>query len=112
MIHRHQYQEFGLDASLYGINECDTRLRSRGWEPQQGRDSIAQGASALGGKVDASEKPQRGEIPFSVTQSNVEQVKAYIVNQEEHHRKVPFQDEFWALLRKHEIEFDERYVWH
>ena len=32
-------------------------------------------------------------------------------NQEEHHRKMTFQDEFRALLRRHNIEFDERYVW-
>jgi len=31
--------------------------------------------------------------------------------QEEHHRKVSFQDEFRQLLRRYEIEFDERYVW-
>ena len=54
---------------------------------------------------------QGGYGTFSVSQSNVEQVKAYIANQEEHHRKVSFQDEFRALLRKHGIEFDERYVW-
>jgi putative transposase len=48
---------------------------------------------------------------FSVSQSNVPQVKAYIANQEEHHRRVPYQDELRALLRRHEIEFDERYVW-
>jgi hypothetical protein len=31
--------------------------------------------------------------------------------QEEHHRKIGFQDELRALLRKHEIEWDEKYVW-
>ena len=35
----------------------------------------------------------------------------HIANQEEHHRKVSFQDEFRQLLRRYEIEFDERYVW-
>ena len=54
---------------------------------------------------------QSGYGAFSVSQSNVEQVKAYIANQEEHHRRLSFQDEFRTLLRKHEIEFDERYVW-
>jgi hypothetical protein len=38
-------------------------------------------------------------------------VKQYIANQEEHHRKIGFQDELRALLRKHETEWDERYVW-
>ena len=35
----------------------------------------------------------------------------YIAGQEEHHRKLSFQDEVRALLRRHEIEWDERYVW-
>ena len=48
---------------------------------------------------------------FSVSQSNVEQVRAYIATQEEHHRGVSYQDEFRALCRKHGIEIDERYVW-
>jgi len=46
-----------------------------------------------------------------VSQSNLEQVKRYIAGQEEHHRKMSFQDELRALLRKHEIEWDEKYVW-
>jgi hypothetical protein len=54
---------------------------------------------------------QAGYANFSVSQSNVEQVKHYIAHQEEHHRKIGFQDEVRALLRKHEIEWDERYVW-
>ena len=54
---------------------------------------------------------QGGYADFSVSKSNLEQVKEYIETQEEHHRKVSFQDELRALFRKHEIEFDERYVW-
>jgi hypothetical protein len=54
---------------------------------------------------------QSGYGAFSVSQSNVEAVKSYIANQEEHHRRISFQDEFRALLRRHEREFDERYVW-
>jgi putative transposase len=38
-------------------------------------------------------------------------VKQYIATQEEHHRKVGFQNELRALLRKHEIEWDEKFVW-
>ena len=44
-------------------------------------------------------------------QSNLEEVKQYINGQEDHHRKMSFQDELRALLRKHEIEWDEKYVW-
>jgi REP element-mobilizing transposase RayT len=54
---------------------------------------------------------QTGYGAFSVSQSNVEQVRTYIANQEEHHRRGSFQDEMRALLIRHEIEFDERYVW-
>jgi REP element-mobilizing transposase RayT len=54
---------------------------------------------------------QSGYGAFSVSQSNVEAVKRYIADQEEHHRQRTFQDEYRDLLRKHEIEWDERYVW-
>ena len=54
---------------------------------------------------------QGGYAAFSVSQSNLEQVKQYIASQEEHHRMVGFQDELRALLRKHEIAWDEKYVW-
>jgi putative transposase len=54
---------------------------------------------------------QGGYADFSVSQSSLEQVKSYIANQEQHHAKLTFQDEVRALLRKHEMEWDERYVW-
>jgi putative transposase len=38
-------------------------------------------------------------------------VRSYIAGQEKHHRKISFQDEVRELLRRYEIEFDERYVW-
>jgi REP element-mobilizing transposase RayT len=54
---------------------------------------------------------QAGYGAFSVSQSQVSVVRNYIVNQEKHHRKMTFQEEFRALLKKHDIEYDERYVW-
>ncbi|MBC7818715.1 MAG: transposase [Planctomycetaceae bacterium] len=54
---------------------------------------------------------QAGYSAFSVSQSNVEAVSRYIENQEEHHRKVTFQDELRDFFKRHGIEFDERYVW-
>ena len=54
---------------------------------------------------------QGGYACFSVSRSNLAQVAEYIARQEEHHRKETFQDELRAMLRKHQIEFDERYVW-
>ena len=54
---------------------------------------------------------QGGYADFGVSQSNLQQVIRYIAEQEHHHKKMSFQDELRALLRKHEIEWDERYVW-
>ncbi len=54
---------------------------------------------------------QAGYGAFSVSQSAVETVKEYIANQESHHSQRSFKDELRALLIRHEIEFDERYVW-
>jgi len=56
-------------------------------------------------------KWQAGYGAFSVSQSNVGAVKTYIAHQEEHHRKMTFQDEFRAFLRRHGLDWDERYVW-
>ena len=54
---------------------------------------------------------QKGYADFSVSQSNLEQVKQYIANQEAHHRKMSFQDEVRELLRRHQQEWDEKYFW-
>src|SRR5262245_59119810 len=54
---------------------------------------------------------QDGYGAFSVSHSNVETVRKYIAQQAKHHRSETFQDEFRHLLRLHEIEWDERYVW-
>ena len=48
---------------------------------------------------------------FSVSVSQLDVVRRYIRGQEEHHRTVSFQDEFVALLKKHGIDYDERYLW-
>ncbi len=54
---------------------------------------------------------QNGYGAFSISPAHVEPVWLYIANQEEHHRAVSFQDEFRRLLKKYELEWDERYVW-
>jgi putative transposase len=54
---------------------------------------------------------QAGYGAFAVSQSNVATVREYIANQQEHHSKRSFQDEYLALLERHGISFDERYVW-
>ena len=54
---------------------------------------------------------QNGYGIFSVGFSQIEDVKNYITGQEQHHRKISFQDELREFLRRYEIQFDERYVW-
>jgi REP element-mobilizing transposase RayT len=48
---------------------------------------------------------------FSVSVSQLDKIIQYIKNQEEHHRRVTFQEEFLALLNKHRIEYDAQYLW-
>ncbi|HEX7379649.1 MAG TPA: IS200/IS605 family transposase [Pirellulales bacterium] len=54
---------------------------------------------------------QDGYSAFSVSKSQTPEVRSYIQNQEAHHQRKSYQDELRALLRRHEIEFDERYIW-
>ena len=54
---------------------------------------------------------QNGYGAFSISPSAVDRAKAYIAKQKEHHRTQTFQDEFRALPRHHQIDYDERYVW-
>jgi REP-associated tyrosine transposase len=54
---------------------------------------------------------QPGYAAFSVSQSNVKAVAAYIERQEEHHRKTSFRDEYVSFLKKHGVDFEERFLW-
>ena len=54
---------------------------------------------------------QPGYGAFTVSVSNCGAVKEYIANQDEHHRTKTFQEEYVALLKKHGVEYDERYLW-
>ncbi len=54
---------------------------------------------------------QGGYGAFAVSETNVPQVKGYILNQDEHHHRMSFQDEFRKLCKRHGIELVERYAW-
>jgi REP element-mobilizing transposase RayT len=54
---------------------------------------------------------QQGYGAFSVSKSSLPDVHKYVANQEEHHRRLTFDEEFRALLIRHEVEFDERFLW-
>jgi putative transposase len=53
---------------------------------------------------------QEGYGAFSVSSSNLDQVIRYIQNQEAHHRKSSFEEEYRDLLRKHGVDYDPKYV--
>ena len=61
-------------------------------------------------KIAARFEWQRGYGAFSVSESISNTVKRYIENQQEHHRQKSFEDEYFAFLKKHNIEYDPRYV--
>ena len=54
---------------------------------------------------------QPGYAGVTVSPSQIEKVKRYILNQEEHHRRQSFQEEYLQILKSSGIEYDERYVW-
>jgi putative transposase len=54
---------------------------------------------------------QDGYGAFTVRATDVESVRTYIQNQEKHHRKNGFQEEYRAMLVQYGIEFNERYLW-
>jgi len=54
---------------------------------------------------------QRGYGAFSVSQSDLPKVSAYLARQTEHHRRRDFREEFVEFLKRHDIGYDERYLW-
>ncbi|MBI2437119.1 MAG: IS200/IS605 family transposase [Candidatus Magasanikbacteria bacterium] len=53
---------------------------------------------------------QEGYGAFSVSYSQIEVIKNYIANQEQHHRNMSFEDEYIALLKRNNIDFDHRFI--
>lgn len=54
---------------------------------------------------------QDGYGAFTVSKSHLQDVIAYIQNQRQRHRGKTFKEEFLSLLERHEIDYDERYLW-
>jgi putative transposase len=59
----------------------------------------------------ANFKWQGGYAGFSVSESVLPIIKRYIENQEEHHKKINYKEEYLMFLREYGIEFDEKYLW-
>jgi REP element-mobilizing transposase RayT len=54
---------------------------------------------------------QNGYGVFSVSYAKITEVREYISNQMNHHKKMSFQEEYRLFLRKHSLDFDEAHVW-
>jgi putative transposase len=54
---------------------------------------------------------QTGYGAFNVSYSLLDSVRKYLARQEEHHKNQSFKDEMLLLLKKHHIEYDEKYLW-
>jgi len=54
---------------------------------------------------------QDGYGLFSISPSHFEAVRKYILNQEEHHKKETFQEEYLRILKKYRAPYDEQYLW-
>ena len=54
---------------------------------------------------------QAGYGAFTVSHSQLGHLIEYINTQKEHHKRYSFQEEYLALLKKHSVEYDERYLW-
>lgn len=54
---------------------------------------------------------QKGYGAFSVSPTSIDPVRKYVLNQETHHRRYSFQEEYLKLLKSSGVQFDERYLW-
>ena len=76
-----------------------------------GKEGVVQMAEDAGSGKMSEFHWQAGYGAFSVSESQVDQFQRYIERQEEHHRTRSFQDEFLVFLKRHGVEYDERYLW-
>ncbi len=99
----------GIEDHVHILARLSRTMTQADWVKEIKR--VSSGWLKTKGREYADFEWQGGYADFSVSQSNLEEVKKYIAGQEEHHRKMSFQEELRVLLRKHELEWDEQYVW-
>jgi REP element-mobilizing transposase RayT len=102
----------GADDHVHVLARMGREVTQAGWVHEMKRaSSLWMKTPDAGGAGMADFSWQSGYGIFSVSHSNVQAVLDYIATQEEHHKRVSFQEEFRKLLQKHGMEWDERYVW-
>jgi len=99
----------GVEDHVHGLVRLHRTISQADWVKETKR------VTSLWVKPKAGEMQdfgwQSGFGAFSVDATNLDGLRRYIENQEEHHRHVTFKEEFIALLEVHGLEWDERYVW-
>ncbi len=53
---------------------------------------------------------QRGYGAFSHSRSNIDSVVKYVLNQEQHHKKMTFKEEYLEILKKNDVDYEDRYL--
>jgi len=53
---------------------------------------------------------QEGYSAFTVSKSQIGKIKNYIANQEEHHKKMGFEEEYLEFLKRNNIDFNSKYL--
>lgn len=96
----------GVEDHLHGLVRLSRTISTADWVKEVKRVSSLFAKARVPGFA-----WQSGYGVFSVDPSSMGRVEAYVRGQEEHHRKVSFQDELRSLLQEHGLELDERYVW-
>jgi putative transposase len=121
-------QVFGVMGNLINEANCKTIIVNGvedhvhcfvGLKPSVSASELMKTVKAKSSKYINDNKltPQRFEWQvgfgvFSYSKSHVDNVYKYILNQEVHHKKQTFRDEYLAYLKEFEIEYDEQYTFH
>ncbi len=103
-------KECEVDAVAGGLEHVHLLIRAPAKNSVADLVKFLKGNSSrwLGRKLNPHFAWQAGYAAFSVSQSKRGEVGDYIRGQEEHHRRYRFEDEYVGLLKKNEIEFEER----
>jgi REP element-mobilizing transposase RayT len=123
-----QNQLFGVIGNLINETNCKTLIVNGvedhvhcfiGLKPVVSVSELMKTVKAKSSKYinDHSLTPKRFEWQegygvFSYSQSQVGSVYRYVLNQEAHHQKQTFRDEYLDFLRKFKVEYDEKYIFH